>query len=234
MVRFVLFRVPVYIYPVFWVAGAVWGVALTRCQPGPVAVVYFVLALFVCLLMHELGHAAVGQRMLRERVQVHLTWLGGMSCCAGEPTKPYTRRAEVLTTLAGPVAGLLPALAIYAGLLWALPQAGNAHELLLHMLQGQVPMEYAESCPPLIMLTGVYILQISVWWSGINLLPIYPLDVGALMHRAMGANGRAHLISMMATCIMSMLFIAIDVWALAALMLILTYFNYRCFIRHQE
>lgn len=232
MIRFSLLGVPVHIHLSFWVAALVWGVGLTAFEPHPLGVLFFVLAVFICLLIHELGHAVISRHATGEEVGVCLSWLGGACCSDNEPR--CSRRTGMMISLAGPLAGFLPLVLIYLILLAFLPEQQSAHTLLLRMLQGQTPVEYADACPPLILLLGVYVVQISVWWNLLNLLPIFPLDGGLMVHALMGENCRAHIISMVATCLLALLFIVMGVWALAALMLALTYYNYRCVLVHIE
>lgn len=232
MIRFSLFRVPVHIHISFWVAAVVWGAALTALEPSAWGLPFFALAAFVCLLSHEVGHALAGRAAVRDEVGVCLSWLGS-ACCSEKAQPSCSRRTGILISLAGPAAGLLPALVIFLVLL-AAPGVASPCALWLRMLQGQVPMEYVDSCPALLLLFGVYVLQISVWWTALNLLPLFPLDGGFLVHELLGENCWAHIISIAATCLLSLFFFAVGVWALALLMLAFAYYNYQCILSHIE
>lgn len=232
MIRFTLFRVPVHIHLSFWVAALVWWLVLTAGEPHFMGVLFFAVAAFACFLAHELGHALVGGRALGATLGICLSWQGSGCCCEQEAS--CSRWAGVCISMAGPLAGLLVAVAVYAAL-WALTgSAAAGWTVALRMLQGQVPMELAGACPPLLLLMMVYMLQISIFWSTLNLLPIYPLDGGTMIHELMGENHLIHSISMALTCGLSLFFFAAGVWALAVLMALLAYYNYRCILVHTE
>lgn len=209
-----------------------WGVAFTFCRPHPLCVLLFAMAAFICLLVHECGHAVAGSMIIKREVGVLLTWLGG-TCCSDEEPKCSVRQG-VGITLAGPLVGLLVALGVFCVLLGCAQSLPAAAEMALQMLSGQIPAELLERCPGLLLALGIYILQISVCWNVLNLLPIYPLDGGMIMHELMDNTHLAHSISLVCTCLLALLFIAVGVWALAVLMLALSYYNYKCILVHSE
>lgn len=217
----------------FWVAALVWGVSLTAGEPHPLGILYFMLAFFICLFVHEMGHAAAGRLLTREGMCICLSWMGGLSYSAAEEER-CTRRAGALMTLAGPLVGVLFGLLLYGGIAVAMKSPQAAGALCWRMLQGQVPMEYAEACPPLLLLLGVYLFQITAGWNLLNLLPVYPLDGGALMHGLMAENHVAHSISLVITGLLAAVFFALGIWALALLMILIGYYNYRCILVHTE
>lgn len=233
MIRFTLFGVPTHIHASFWVAALLWGFALTAGEPHPLGVLFFALATFVCLLAHEMGHAIAAHVMGCRQMGICLSWAGGCSCSEAEGA-PLTRKVGLIMTLAGPMGGLVITLSIYLGAVFITRSAGAAAELCWRMLQGQVPMEYAHVCPSLLLLLVVYMFQISVFWNLINLVPIYPLDGGTVMHELMETGYKAHSISLVAAMLLSMLFFAAGLWALAVLMIALGYYNYRCIVVHTE
>ena len=232
MIRFTLFRVPVHIHASFWVAASVWWLALTAGEPHPMGVLFFVLAAFICFIVYEMGHVLVGSRLLGATLGICLSWRGGNCCCEQETS--CSRWAGVGITLAGPLAALLMVGGVYTWACIVTDGASAAWEVLLRMLQGQVPMELAGVCPELLLLMLVYAVQISVCWSVLNLLPIYPLDGGSLIHELMGEGYLIHSISLLIACGLCLFFFATGVWALGVLMAILAYYNYRCILAHIE
>ena len=232
MIRFKLFGVPAHIHFSFWVTGVVWGFALTACEPHPVCVLFFVMAYLVSLLAHALGHALCGRRMLGHSLEMCLSWVGSNVC--SEEDIECSRSSRVLMLLAGPLGGVVLAGIIYLGAVCVTQSVGEGAELAWRMLRGEAPMEYSSACPPLLLLFVTYTLQITVWWSVLNLLPIYPLDGGTIMHELMECTHVAHSISLVATCVLTMVFFALGLWALAVLMLALAYYNYRCILVHTE
>lgn len=235
MIRFTLLGVPVRIQPSFWLAVVLWGVALTGCEPHPIGVLYFSVAAFVVMLMHELGHAVVGRFLIGAKLHAYLTFIGSFSCSEEEEALCSSRARNVITILAGPaLGGLVVPVLIFAGLYISTQSLPDAAQLGWRMLRGEVPMEYAAACPPLFLLLLVYMLQISVFWTILNLLPIYPLDGGLIFCELTRARGVAHGVSLVATLLLSMLFFASGVWALSLLMVILAFYNYRCIYVHSE
>lgn len=220
------------IHPAFWVAMVAWGAGITLGEPHAACVLYFALAAFVSLLVHEWGHAVAGRALVGGEVGVYLSWLGGACCSEKEPR--CSLRQGICITLAGPLVGLLVAACVCGWLVAEAQSVGEAAEMAGVMLRGEAPAELVGRRPGLLLMGAVYLLQISVLWSGLNLLPIYPLDGGLLVHELMGPTHMAHIISLGTTCILSLLFVALGVWALAALMLALSYYNYRCILMHQE
>lgn len=232
MIRFSLCGIPVHIHPSFWGAALAWGVALTLCEPQLLVVPFFALAFFVSLLVHELGHALAGRWLIGSRVGVYLSWLGG-ACCSEEAPE-CSRSRGLIITMAGPLAGFLLAGAICGGVVALAPDWPVAGRTILCMLLGHAPIDMVPEWPPLLVQLVVYVLQISIWWGLLNMLPIFPLDGGLVLHALMGDTHTSHVISMVATCLPAVLFIATGVWALAALMLVLAYYNYRCILVHIE
>lgn len=64
MVHFTLFGIPVYIRPSFWVVLAIFGGALSISSVEDLIYpALFVIAGFIAILSHEMGHALVGRRL---------------------------------------------------------------------------------------------------------------------------------------------------------------------------
>lgn len=64
MVHFTLFGIPVYIRPSFWVVLAIFGGALSISSVEDLIYpALFVIAGFVAILSHEMGHALVGRKL---------------------------------------------------------------------------------------------------------------------------------------------------------------------------
>ena len=162
-----------------------------------------------------------------------MSWLGGACCCSQDEPECSLGQCVVIS-LAGPLAGLLVAVAVVVWVVAAAPEAAAAPGMVWQMLWGEVPGELGGELPELLPLLAVYLLQVSVVWSGLNLLPIYPLDGGLLVHDVLDDTHTAHSISLGVTCLLTMLFIVAGVWALAGLMIVLSYYNYRCILTHTD
>jgi Zn-dependent protease len=173
---FRLFGIPVRIQPVFWLVAVMLG-APDGSSPRQIAeLAVWVAVLFVSILVHELGHA-IAMRAYGSSPSIELWGLGGLTHW-GEGAK-ITPGRDIVTSLAGPAAGLM------LGLLVLLLSRGHAPESgsLLAVAVRQA-------------------LWINIAWGVVNLLPILPLDGGHVLESAglwiFGPRGRrvAHAISL--------------------------------------
>ena len=112
--------------------------------------------LLISILVHELGHAVVAQRLGLGPCSILLHGFGGLCSFGRSPT----HRQGLLVSVAGPAAGL-----VLGALALGLDQLSGQH------LTG------------VLALAVVLSLRINLFWSLFNLLPMYPLDGGqALRH----------------------------------------------------
>ena len=109
MISFTLFRVQVAIHPSLWVMLLLLSALFTGFSAGVPGVALFAVALFFCLLMHEMGQSLVGRCLGGGQPQIYLTWLGADSC---NENARLTRTQCILMTAAGPLASLLPVVLI--------------------------------------------------------------------------------------------------------------------------
>ena len=75
--------------------------------------VLLICSLFVCLTLHELGHALVAQRFGLSVTEILLLPIGGVARLTSEPRKPLH---ELLIALAGPLVNVALALALWIAL----------------------------------------------------------------------------------------------------------------------
>jgi len=178
--HFSLFGIPVRVHPFFWLVG----VLLT---PGGLfdapdlkvllsALVPWIVAFFLAILIHELGHALV-MRWYGFSPWITLYGLGGLA--SYNPSQGYGSKGsgtapQVLISASGPGAGFLLA-ALMAGVL-ILAGAG----LEVYLLAGFLPYVRAGGILGSQAFTFFLndVLFISIFWGIINLLPVYPLDGG--------------------------------------------------------
>lgn len=156
------------------------------------------LALFACVVAHELGHALVARRFGVRTNAITLFLFGGVATLECEPPTPL---AETLIALAGPATSALLALAAF-GALMALerlaPGAGDG--------------------PPGI--AAAYLALANGVLAVFNLVPAYPMDGGrvlrALLWRVRRDRSRATVIASRAATAFALLFVAAGVLATAA------------------
>ena len=148
--------IDVYVHVTFllllaWVAWSYW--AATGTLAGVGAELALVLLLFLCVLLHEYGHALTARRFGIGTRSITLLPIGGLALLEAIPKDP---RQEILVALAGPAVNL--AIAAFLWLVIALTGQAGAE---LHLLSGRL-------LPTL--------LAANLVLAVFNLLPIPPLD----------------------------------------------------------
>lgn len=142
--------IPISIHPAFWIMAFAIGWLNTM---NPIAMVIWVPVIFVSVLIHELGHALTAL-LFGQKVAVDLVLLGGLTSRWGNRRPSLFQ--DFLIVLNGPLAGFgLCAVAYY---------------LLTHFGSDQSLWSYA-------LLVAV---NVNLFWTLVNLLPIQPLDGGKL------------------------------------------------------
>ena len=138
-----------------WVALSHWST--NKSLDAMVSGVVFILALFACVLLHELGHALAARRFDIPTKDITLLPIGGLARLERMPEKP---REELWITLAGPGVNVAIAAAL---LIW------------LVLTNGWLPLDQlgvgAGPFLERIMVANVYL-------AAFNLIPAFPMDGG--------------------------------------------------------
>ncbi len=100
--------IPVRVHLSFFLLLAWVAFEESQAHGRPLQEVVFVLAVFACVLLHELGHALVAQQFRIQTRDIVLYPFGGIAALMGE-AKPF---AELLIALAGPLVNVLIALVL--------------------------------------------------------------------------------------------------------------------------
>jgi Zn-dependent protease len=119
-------------------------------------------AFFVCVVLHELGHCFTAMRFGITVPRILLMPIGGMAEFDGIPREP---RRELLITIAGPAVNF-----VIAGLLWVLLPA------LTPLPEGAV-----ETDVPTLLESGHILMQWNLAMGLFNLLPAFPMDGGRIL-----------------------------------------------------
>jgi Zn-dependent protease len=146
--RWQMFGIRVRVHPFFWIMAILLG------PRAPTEGIWWVLAVFVSILLHELGHA-LAAKAFGWWPSILLYSFGGL--CYFQPSTTAVGR-RIIVAFCGPLAGFLLAALIWGGLQAA--TAPPANEYLRRLLG--------------------YLLFINIWWGILNLLPVYPLDGGQI------------------------------------------------------
>jgi stage IV sporulation protein FB len=170
--NFNLFGFPVRVHPLFWLIAILFGAS----SNGPLEILLWVFAMFISILIHELGHT-FAMRYYGQNAFIILHAMGGLAV----PQQNYyggsnerTNNQQIIISLAGPLAGFLFALLIAM----AIKLTGGFLEI--RAIFGFLPFPYAQYINGNPMLNSLLfdLLVINILWGYFNLLPVYPLDGG--------------------------------------------------------
>ena len=207
--RFSVVGIPVRVHPIFWVTSV-----FLAWEPGRLDLVFVrVLAIFVAVLVHELGHAFV-TRWFGWYPEIVLYFFGGYAT-----TTRHSPWKDIAVSAAGPAAGF----AVFFLLLFgAVPAARNGtlqNELLRDALS--------------------FSLFINFVWNVMNLLPVLPLDGGHISRdffcwlsprRGLGLSLKVSIVASGAVALWSLRCLQLKVGVLGLDPLFLTImFGYLCY-----
>jgi Zn-dependent protease len=164
-----LFGIPLYIHPTFLLLPA-W-VVLTNPEAGLAALAFllvWVLALFGCVVLHELGHALAARYFGIATRDITLYPIGGVARLEKMGEKPVQ---ELVIALAGPAVNLVIALLLMPVALLAFVVA-----------RGEALSFIPEGGPAIVVLKFLTLLCLSnVGLMLFNLLPCFPMDGGRVL-----------------------------------------------------
>lgn len=160
MIQFSLFNIPIRVLPWFWVTMVlIGGLNKLDTKEGFFELLLFMLAGFISILVHELGHALTA-KSFGQRVHIVLEAFGGYAAHSGE--RRLSRMQSFLITAAGPAIQILLGLAV----LLLLKQVDSISDKGKYFF-GTLSI-------------------ISFLWAFLNLLPVLPLDGGRIMETILG------------------------------------------------
>ncbi len=173
--RFSVAGIPVRVHTLFWLIAILLGSSSSNLLD----ILIWVIAVFVSILIHELGHA-FAMRRFGQRSQIILHLSGGLTVPepvvwgSGWANVALTPNQEIFITLAGPGAGFL-----FAALILALTVVMGG-SIILTTILGFIPIPMAgfSAGNAALNLLIVSLLWVNIFWGLINLMPIYPLDGG--------------------------------------------------------
>ena len=189
MIRFRILGIPVRVEPFFWLTLGILGALNSgggNTPQGILLILLFVLAGFISILVHELGHALTARRC-GSKVEIVLQAMGGY---ARYTAAGITRKQSIAITAAGPIYQIL--LGILSVVLF---------RLLVQAQQVDAPIQALSADQPVLVFL-LWLSAISWIWAIFNLLPVLPLDGGRILQAALGPQRiRLTLQISLATCI---------------------------------
>jgi len=230
MLRFTIFGIPVVVEPWFWLVMALLGggvTALQRSYPNDyLCVALFMMAGFISVLVHELGHALVGWKRGGGQVWIRLWAMGGLAYQQGGN---LDKKGRCLMILAGPGAGLLLAAISIASLFVIFPTNEALQRLLYYLTYTNIMHQdmlsvFPDNRPIYGFINSL--IWVNVWWSLLNLIPLYPLDGGQFMDQFVKSRKKMHQVSMIVGVVCVMLLLSMNIIFGGIIFGFLAYQNY--------
>ena len=171
MVKFTILGIPVRVEPWFWITMAFIGGGLHAANSTDILLVLvFVFAGFLSITIHELGHA-LAIRKYGLPAAITLRAFGGY---ASFPAGKLDRKQSFFVTAAGPAIQF-----VFGVLLIVLAPS-------ISIPEGSLFLPFLRD-----------LIWVSIAWSILNCLPVYPMDGGQMMAAILGPMKQhyVHLIS---------------------------------------
>jgi Zn-dependent protease/CBS domain-containing protein len=172
--------------------------------------VLYVLAIFACVVLHELGHSIVALRYGIPVADITLYPIGGVARIEKQP-KP---RQELWIAVAGPAVNVVIGL-----ILWVAIGMPSAERIIADMKGGIVtPHLFAEG-----------VMGANIWLVAFNLIPAFPMDGGRVLRAMLGMNMPVERATAIAAGVGQFLAILFGIWAAfsgAWILLFIAFFVY--------
>lgn len=135
-----------------------------------VAYGFMVLAVFLCVILHEYGHALTGKKLGIRTQDIIISPIGGVARMEKMPTKPFD---EFVITIAGPLVNLVLGLGI--GLIFYIFTGQFSMNLDTYDLEQ--PLEFVRLLVPINLTLFLF-----------NLIPAFPMDGGRILRSILAAR----------------------------------------------
>ena len=213
MIRFSIFGIPVEVQPFFWVMTALLGGAISARTPETIlAMVLFMIAAFISILVHELGHAITGLKLGGGAARIELVAFGGLAYSMGGR---FDRSGNFWRIFAGPGAGFIFLLSIIAvlSIFFGVSDMWNFSAWTLFGVEPQFGIDSALidylSNKQFAYILLRHLLWINFWWGIINLLPVMPLDGGQIANIFVTPQRRVHQLGLLTAAVVALVAFAI-------------------------
>jgi len=159
MLQFNVLGFPVQVQWFFWLITIVMGGGL-RSNPDWIRVALWVVAVFISILIHELGHALAARRYGNDSYIV-LHGFGGLTII---PNAHFSRDQSIWVSFSGPLAGF-----ILGAISFALKKFVDTEYLAFYTFINMM-------------------VFINIFWTLVNLLPVMPMDGGQIFREFLGPS----------------------------------------------
>jgi stage IV sporulation protein FB len=196
-------RIPIHIYPFFWILAILIGWLNSMTVLGTVV---WTVVILLSVLIHEFGHALTALAF-GQNAYIELVGMGGVTRRSGKILKLWQ---EFIIVFNGPLAGFLLFLAAY-----------------------YFQKTLGSTAAPVLIYAVDITIYANLFWTFINLLPVQPLDGGRLvsiiLESLFGLKGLkvSLFLSILVSAGVAILFFAFQALLAGSLFLFLTFESYR-------
>lgn len=203
----------------------IWGaVAYSVATPNPLRGALYgvlvILLLFVCVTLHELGHALAAHAFHIKVPTITLLPIGGVAALERMPEKP---RQELAIALAGPLVNIA-LLLLLTPLAWAVGIATGVPRVGIDPL-GWLGLSFQMGAANLL----YYLAAVNLLLALFNLIPAFPMDGGRVLRALLAMRMPYVRATRLAVLIGRLVAIPLAVWGIVSgniLMLLIAFFVY--------
>lgn len=142
--------------------------------------ILFILTLFACVTLHELGHALAARRYHIKTSNITLLPIGGVAQLESMPEKP---KEELVVALAGPMVNI-----IIGGLLYP----------ILHLSGGLDDLDVSRFSHHNFLPS---LMVVNIWLAVFNMIPAFPMDGGRVLRALLSFKFERHVATRIAASI---------------------------------
>jgi len=166
--NFSILGFPIRVNPLFWVIAILFGSSSSSIS----GLLSWVIAIFVSILIHELGHALAFRRYGQDS-EIILHAAGGLTV-PNSFSRTGSANQQIIISLAGPFAGFF-----FAALIFVISLALGGI-IVPTTIFGFIPfpMVFIPIGGDILNSFFMSLLWANIFWGFINLMPVYPLDGG--------------------------------------------------------
>lgn len=179
MFDFTIFRIPVRVQPWFWLSMGLFGFMISQHSSSQqemiLKLLLFMVIAFFSILLHELGHALTGRWLTKAEPMIELVAFGGFARFASYAR--FSKKAHITMVFAGPLMNL-----VIAGLLF-----------LSLVAVIQFTPERVDTLFTWFLEMGI---RVNILWFIFNMIPVYPMDGGQIIHSLIKSPTTAHSVSL--------------------------------------